>query len=238
MAVFDGGDAAKRHPVQSLFDVEDETVMPHVRDMTVGPVSTKDVQEFAQRYHYMGSGGSQLWRWGLWHGPVLHGVVAYNMPTRSVCETVFGAEHAEKVWHMGRLILSEESPRNSESRLIGGSLQAIERDYPHVWAVLTYAATSAGHIGTVYQATNALYTGTGGENFHWFDADGAIRSTYSSDLSRSERRERAERLGWTRRNDGVKHRYIYILGNKTQRRQRRKLMNFDVLPYPKKEQND
>ena len=225
-----------KHPVNmSLFDVEDVDVQPNVRDMIVAPVSTKDVAEFAQRYHYMGSGGgSHLWRWGLWHGPVLHGVVSYNMPTRSVCETVFGKDHAENVWHMGRLILSDDSPRNSESRLIGGSLKCIEKDYPHVWGVLTYAATSAGHIGTVYQATNALYTGEGGENFHWFDDTGSIRSTYSSDLSRQERRERAEQMGWTRRQDGTKHRYLYILGSRTQRRQRRALLNFDVLPYPKK----
>lgn len=119
----------------SLFDVEDVTEMPKVRDMIVAPVSPSDVQEFARRYHYTATGGSAVWRWGLWHGPVLHGVVAYNLPTRTACESVFGPEHFDKVIHMGRLVLSDESPRNSESRLIGGSLREIERNYPAIWCV-------------------------------------------------------------------------------------------------------
>jgi len=217
--------------VVSLFDVEDVETIPKVRDMMVGPVSTADVREFAHRYHYTGVGNNINWRWGLWHGPVLHGIVSYNLPTRSVCEAVFGTEHFDKVWHMGRLILSENSPRNSESRLIGGSLRAIEREQPHVWAVLTFAATEVGHIGTIYQATNALYTGTGGRTEFYTDAEGRRRGTHQ-DGHYVPHAELAAR-GWTRNRGGVKHRYLYILGSKTQRRQRRALLKFDVLPYPK-----
>jgi hypothetical protein len=46
----------------SLFDVENVETMPKVRDMTIGPVSTGDVREFARRYHYAGSEGSATWR--------------------------------------------------------------------------------------------------------------------------------------------------------------------------------
>lgn len=215
----------------SLFDVEDVEEMPRVRDMVVGPVAARDVREFAGRYHYTGVGNNLNWRWGLWHGPVLHGVVSYNLPTRSVCASVFGPEHLDKVWHMGRLILSEESPRNSESRLIGGSLRAIENQYPNTWAVLTYAATDAGHIGTVYQATNALYTGEHGDPWYYTDKAGNRRGTHLDGHGVTP--ERAAAMGWTRHRGGVKHRYLYVLGSKTQRRQRMKLLRYPVLPYPK-----
>ena len=221
----------------SLFDVENETVMPKVRDMTIGTVSTADVREFARRYHYTGSADSIGLRWGLWYGPVLHGVVAYNMLTANVCRSVFGAEHESHVRHMSRLILSEESPHNSESRLIGGSLRAIAAEHPDVWAVLTYAAQHAGHIGYVYQATNALYTGlaAGGECIY-IDAQGIQRSRRNLDIEKHggvPLSVRADQRGWTRVDVPKKHRYIYILGNKTQRRQRRKLLRYPVLPYPK-----
>lgn len=215
----------------SLFDVESATEMPAVRDMTVAPVSARDVREFAKRYHYTGVGNNINWRWGLWHGVTLHGVVAYNLPTRSVCASVFGEDQLENVWHMGRLILSEDSPRNSESRLIAGSLRAIEKQYPHVWAVLTYAATDAGHIGTVYQATNALYTGTAGDPIYYVDQRGQRRGTHLD--GRGVTADRAAAMGWTRHVGGVKHRYLYILGSKTQQRQRRSLLRYPVLPYPK-----
>jgi hypothetical protein len=220
-----------RAKVMSLFDVEHVDEMPKVRDMTVSTVSTRDVREFARRYHYTGTAGNDMWRWGLWHGPVLHGVVSYNLPTRETCESVYGSDHFDKVWHMGRLILSEESPRNSESRLIGGSLRAIEREHPNIWAILTYAATDVGHIGTVYQATNALYTGTGGHLTYYTDRNGDRRSDYHR--GRHVTHERAISMGWTRHRGGVKHRYLYILGNRTQRKQRRALLKLPVLPYPK-----
>ena len=223
------------HPV-SLFDVEDVVQQPKVRDMAVGPVSTTDVNEFARRYHYTENGGAATWRWGLWHGAILHGVVAYNLPTRTACESVFGKEFHEHVWHMGRLILSEESPRNSESRLIGGSLRAIERDYPNTWCVLTYAAADVGHIGTVYQATNAIYTGVSSVEHYYVDTRGQRRSNYVNGARLSK--ELAIGRGWTVHDSLPKHRYIYILGNKTERRHRMKLLRYPILPYPKKTGGD
>lgn len=217
---------------ESLWDVESaNTAAVKVRDMTVGPASVADVQEFASRYHYTETAGNATWRWGLWHGPVLHGVVSYNLPTRSVCASLFGEEHLHRVWHMGRLILSDDSPRNSESRLIGGSLRAIQREHPDVWAVLTYAATDAGHLGYVYQATNALYTGTGGDPYYYIDSHGARRGTHLGGHAVGP--ERAAGMGWTRHRGGPKHRYLYILGNKRERRERLELLRLPLLPYPK-----
>jgi hypothetical protein len=170
-------------------------------------------------------------RWGLWHGPVLLGVVSYNLPTRSVCASVFGEQHLHHVWHMGRLILADDAPRNSESRLIGASLRAIQRARPDVWAVLSYAATDAGHIGYVYQATNAIYTGIGGETWFYVAPDGRHRATHSSGGRISA--ARAASMGLTRREGGVKHRYIYVLGTKRERRERLALLCYPRLPYPK-----
>jgi hypothetical protein len=222
--------------VPSLWDVEDVEMMPAVRDMTVGPASLADVHEFARRYHYTGVGvcnGS--WRWGLWHGPTLIGVIAYNLPNRSVCASVLGPEHLHRIWHMSRLAMAESAPRNSESRLIGGSLRAINRMYPDVWAILTYAATDVGHIGYVYQATNALYTGmSDGRSVRYYtDQDGRRRATHRT--GKFVNAARAAELGWQLHQGGRKHRYVYILGGKTQRRHRLALLRLPVLPYPKQD---
>lgn len=221
----------RRAVTASLWDVEDTDEAVKVRDMHVAPASTRDVQEFARRYHYTATGGNMSWRWGLYHGVTLMGVVAYNLPTRETCESVFGPDHFDKVWHMGRLALADSAPRNSESRLIAGSLKAIQRDYRNVWGVLTYAATDVGHIGYVYQATNALYTGSGGDSHYYVDAKGDRRSTYLGGKGVSD--TRAREMGWTRHEGGVKHRYLYVLGSKTQRRERMALLRLPTLPYPK-----
>ena len=218
----------------SLFDVEETTTTPHVRDMIVAQVSPSDVQEFARRYHYTGMPGSACWRWGLWHGPVLHGVVAYNNGNPRMGSAVLGEEHGQKVWHMGRLMIADKSPRNSESRLIGGSLRAIERKHPNVWAVITYADESVGHIGTIYQATNALYTGTTELTSHspipFYVNESGQRKAYRAVVDQG----RTSLPGWTLcKTDKPKHRYVYILGSKTQRRQRLQLLKLPVFPYPK-----
>ena len=215
----------------SFWDADDITEPIRVRDTIVGPASTADVREFCQRYHYTNTGGNAAWRWGLWHGATLLGVVAYNRPTRPACEAVFGAEHYDRVWHMGRLALADMAPHNSESRLIAGSLRAIERERPSVWAVLTFAATDVGHVGYVYQATNALYTGTGGEPTLYVTPEG-VRMTHRPGHGTISRAD-AESRGWTRYVAPPKHRYVYLLGNKRERRERRALLRYPVLPYPK-----
>lgn len=217
----------------SLWDVEDDETAATMRvaDMTAAPVGTRDVEEFCRRYHYTATGGLVQWRWGLWHGVTLMGVVAYNLPTRETCESVFGPEHFDKVWHMGRLALAEDAPRNSESRLIAGSLRAIRDEHPNTWGVLTYAASDVGHIGYVYQATNAIYTGTGGDSHYFTDGRGKRRSTYLD--GHRVGASRAADLGWTRHAGGPKHRYLYVLGNKTQRKERMRLLRLPSLPYPK-----
>ncbi len=216
-----------------FWDVEDGAERAPVRDYLCSKVSTKDVEEFCRRYHYTGTGGNMSWRYGLWEGATLLGVVAYNLPTRETCESVFGPEHFDKVWHMGRLAMAEDAPRNSESRLIAGSLRAIRDEHPNTWGVLTYAASDVGHIGYVYQATNAIYTGTGGDSHYFTDGRGKRRSTYL--VGKRVGASRAADLGWTRHAGGPKHRYLYVLGNKTQRRERMRLLRLPSLPYPKAE---
>jgi hypothetical protein len=216
----------------SLWDVEDDTTTMRVSDMTVAPVGTRDVEEFCNRYHYAVTGGNMTWNWGLWHGVTLLGVVSYNLPTRPTCEAVFGPEHFDKVWHMGRLAMAEVAPHNSESRLIGGSLRAIRHGHPGVWCVLTFAATGQGHIGYVYQATNALYAGMTTARFFYTDTLGQRRSPKQG---RNLRKADAESRGWTVQHEGPKHRYLYILGNQAERRSRMALLRYPLLPYPKAE---
>lgn len=215
----------------SLWDAEDDDSTVRVADLTVGQVSTKDAQEFIDRYHYSGGGGGMVWRYGLWSGMTLWGVVCYNWPTRETCASVFGEEHLEHVAHMSRLVCAEHSPRNSESRLIGGSLRLLAQDHPELWAVLTYADILQNHIGYVYQATNALYTGVGAlGHARYVLPNGVIKGDYEgSYISQNEARAR----GWQVIQPLGKHRYLYIQGTRAQRKARRAMLQLPVLEYPK-----
>jgi hypothetical protein len=201
-----------------------------VRDMTVSPVKKADVDEFCRRWHYSKTKGHVLWAYGLWQGATLVGVASYNLATMPASSAVFGPERWDWVVHMGRLVCAEEAPRNTESRLIAGSLKLLKRDRPVTRAVLTYAAASQGHIGTVYQATNAMYCGVTASTHYYLDEEGQRRAPKQG-LNLSKPKALAR--GWTVHEDPPKHRYIYLLGTRTERREARALLRYDVAPYPK-----
>lgn len=217
--------------VVSLFDVDDATGFGPVRDMTVSRVSGDDVGEFCRRWHYTGTRGADGWNFGLWDGYTLVGVVAYNIPTLSTCASVFGVPGDRTVLHMGRLVCADDAPRNVESRLIARSLRLLKQGDPAIRAVITYAAQDQGHIGYVYQATNALYIGEGRPTWVWTDSEGRRRTTYINGRTRST--EKALAAGWSRHKSLPTHRYIYLVGSKTERKEALRLLRYTPQPYPK-----
>jgi len=214
----------------SLWDVDDVDTFGPVVEMTVGAVEQIDVREFCRRWHYAVTGGNMTWNYGLYDGDVLVGIVSYNLPTRPACESVFGPEHHMHVGHMGRLVCAEDAPRNVESRLIAGSLKLLSEDVPILWAILTFAAQGQGHVGYVYQATNAIYAGESARSHYYIDERGQRRAPkQGKNLSIPKALAR----GWEVHHEPPKHRYVYILGTPAQRRERRKLLKLPSLPYPK-----
>lgn len=198
--------------------------------MKVAKVSKCDVREFCKRWHYSGSAGTALWNYGLWDGFTLVGVISYNIPTLEVCSFFFGKDKWDWVAHMSRLVCSDDAPRNSESKLIAHSLKQLKIDRPVLRAVVTYASTFEGHIGYVYQATNALYCGTTSYRHQYVDEFGNTRSTKQTNyLSIDDAIQR----GWLVQYEPPKHRYLYLLGDKRQRREARSLLRVTLQKYPK-----
>ena len=212
-----------------LFDTPIDHI--NVNDVKLAPASKTDLDEFGRRWHYTNSGGNMTWRYGAWVNNNLIGVIGFNLPTRSVCESVFGAEYFDTIVHMGRLICDESAPKNIESKIISESLRAIKKDVPQFQAVITYAAPHAGHIGTVYQATNALYIGLGGDTRLYIDKENKQRSTYQHGKNISA--TMAQEMGWSVSKIPQKHRYLYLLGTSKNKKYWRKKLKYQVLPYPK-----
>jgi len=214
----------------SLFDVDDVDSFGDVRSMIVDRVPSRDVDEFCHRWHYTNTGGNMTWNYGLWDGITLVGVVSYNLPTMHACSAFFGPERWDWVVHMGRLVCAEDAPRNVESRLIAGSLRMLKVDRPVAHAVVSYAAVGQNHVGYVYQATNALYCGVTEPKHYYMDPKGQRRATKQG---KSVSMAKAIERGWTVHHEPGKHRYVYLIGDKRERKEARALLKFPVLPYPK-----
>jgi hypothetical protein len=141
--------------------------------------------------HYLHRPCPISWAWGIVIDEKLKGALTIGRPcSRTVCERVCGAERAADVFELNRLWLDQALPCNSESQFIGWCLRELRKTNRNA-ILVSYADTKPsegapqGHLGTIYQSTNWLYTGT---------------STPFVDKAHGQRIERS-----------TKHRYVFFL---------------------------
>lgn len=210
--------------------------------MITVPIPAKDAIAAVREWHYSGSAvaGTARYGWLTEEGdpaPVgtLLGVSIFDPGNHDVRCGVFGPEHYAHVLHHHRLAVRPDVAHGLTSQFLSASLRALHRERPGIWAVVTYADASVGHIGTIYQATNAIYTGVRTKgNLYFRTPDGTMATVQS--LKRygtwSERRAKAAEMGWTEHRSAGKHRYVYLLGTARQRKGYPPML-WPSLPYPK-----
>jgi hypothetical protein len=180
--------------------------------MKVLPINTFEVEPWLLEKHYAKRMCPVSYAFGLYIDEQLVGVVTYGMPASpNLCMGVCGLDYKDKVLELNRLCL-----KNGASFLVSKSLQML----PKPTIVVSYADTAMGHVGYIYQASNFLFTGTTKERTDMAGEDGK-HSRHS--FGNSE----------IRINRSAKHRYVYFVGNKAQKSNLLKSLNYEVLPYPK-----
>lgn len=199
--------------------------------MTLVNVTSKVATEFVRERHYTGSASPGVLRYGWLVENQLVGVTIYDVGNHAMRQGVFGPEHYRHVLHHHRLAIEPRMPKGTASQFLGAAMRQIKKVRPDVWAIVTYADECEGHKGTIYQATNALYTGVRAKgNLKFRRPDGVIVPTQSLSGTWPERREEAARLGWDEVRCKGKHRYVHLL------QKRRAPMLWPVLGYPQREE--
>ncbi len=140
------------------------------------------------QHHYSGSYVSALHRFGLYRGDVLVGVAVYSTPGGGdqVLTCVFPElrPSVESV-ELGRLVLADEVAGNGETWFLArchelltarGVVGIISFSDPVPRRLPSGLLVMPGHVGVVYQAMNALYTGTSWARTLWILPDGTIMS--------------------------------------------------------------
>lgn len=161
------------------------------------------------------------------------GVVTYGVsPSSTLLKGICGPEEAKNVYELNRLWVSDEVPKNGESFLIANTMCLLDREI-----VVSFADTSQGHLGVVYQASNFIYTGLsskfkdpkvkGKENMH--------HATYAHGMTNAQVIEKfgAENVVFVER--PRKHRYIYFNCDKRKKRELLSKLRYKVTEYPKRQ---
>lgn len=121
--------------------------------------------------------------------------------SNSLCVEVCGAEAKQFVYELNRLYVND-GVDFAESKFIAEALGMFYRTFGNA-ILVSYADTDLGHIGSVYQASNWIYTGKTPSRTDKFVPEGKHSRHYDKNQDNSVRVVRSS-----------KHRYVLFVGTK------------------------
>ena len=132
-------------------------------EFDVEPAKREDVEVFVKR-HYLKTFPAGIKRiYAIYQkqteGRHMVGMIIYGTPFMTAPKFLEPEVSSKEVLELKRLYIDDIGIKNLESYVIGQSLNLLKRDDPNIKVVLTFADDLQGHVGGIYQATNAIYLG-------------------------------------------------------------------------------
>lgn len=203
-------------------------------DYSIKRIPYKLAMDMVIKHHYLHRKCPCSFAFGLFDkNNEIKGVVVYGVSCSStLLKGICGPEEAHNVYELNRLWVDDNVPKNGESFLIANTIKQLDKEI-----IVSFADTSKGHVGYVYQATNFLYCGLsakfldpkvrGKENMH--------HATYAHGMTMKQVKEvyGEENVYYVER--PRKHRYVFFNCNKRRKKELKKKLRYKIYPYPKKE---
>lgn len=183
---------------------------------TIKPIQSRDTYPFLLEIHYAKRIPSISYAFGLFYFEELVGVITYGTPPSSTLRKgIAGKENISRVLELNRLCL-KNNKKNEASFLVAKSLKML----PENKIIISFADTSMGHKGVVYQASNFKYYGLSAKRTDWkIKGMEHLHGQTIGDMSRGKE-NRAQYMRETYGENFYlaprprKHRYVYITGKK------------------------
>lgn len=173
----------------------------------VALIAEADAKRFVVAQHYSGSYPAARLRFGLYCAEALVGVAVLSVPVnaKSLTSVFPGLVPLAESIELGRFVLLDAVPANGESFFLG---QVFRLAAAHgIRGVVSFSdpvprragdgrLVVPGHVGTIYQATNARYLGRGTARTLRLLPDGTVLNARSAQKVRSQEQghEHIERL--------------------------------------------
>lgn len=187
---------------------------------TVKSIKTEECKEWFLKKHYAKRIPNSIFTFGIYTGSLFQGVVSYGMTANNnLNEIVEGVKAIE----LNRLVINDDVDKNALSFFVSQCLNML----PKPKVIISYSDLRQGHHGYIYQATNWVYTGIGGEGQKiYIMKDGTERHQRHEDKINHELVDRIELTTG-------KARYYYFVADKRTKRKLNEKLRFETLPYPK-----
>lgn len=200
-----------------------------MKDYRIERIPCKTAKDYIKENHYShGCHNAPSPCYGLFDGEELIGVLMFATPcSENVRASVFGEQYKGFVTELHRLHIKDVTPKNTESWFISRCLQLLKKDKPNIKAVLSFADTTQGHVGTIYRATNAYRIGSTGKSTFYIDETGRLRHPRQNGVNISN--EMALARNWTPVKRGAKNRYLYLLAkSRAEKRWLKKICKYQL----------
>lgn len=193
---------------------------------TIARIPCKVAKEYIIKNHYShGCHNAPSPCYGLFDEQNLIGVLMFATPcSEAVRSSLFGEEYKSCVTELHRLHIMDVTPKNTESWFISRCLKLLQIDKPQIRGVISFSDMTEGHNGTIYQATNAYRCGMTSKTTFYLDSEGRLRHPRQNGVNITK--QMASERGWTPITRYSKNRYIYILGDKRERKKFIKLCKY------------
>lgn len=182
--------------------------------MEVKKIQRELTKDFILWIHYAHRMPSISWAFGLYDKEELIWVCTFWKPASpSLCVGICWKEYSNIVWELNRLVLKHNRP-NEASFFVSRCLKML----PKPMIVVSYADTAQNHEWIVYQATNFIFTGTTKPR-----TDMAWKDWKHSRHHLWDRTQRVFR--------SAKHRYVYILWSKFEKKTIKSVLKYKIFTY-------
>ncbi len=215
---------------------------------SIREISYDDAKQVILGHEWLATMGTSEFSFGLFFGKHLAGVVCFGSTAGSqTASSVCGEEHRHKVATISRGASVFWAHPHSGSHLISAACRLMTKKGYNVF--VSYSDPDANEIGTLYSAVNHAYCGLTQASEQFRMPDGTVHdSRQVSGLARDRsggtlkyRRTRAEQKAILIEQGAVffrgtpKHRFVGFYGDRRQKRILRNALQWQVLPYPKRQ---
>lgn len=230
-----------------------ETSYVDISRVTVREINKAVARDFIEKYHYTKKFSSTRYALGIFYrkdtghmfftgeNEILIGCMTYGHPVsnRTVASIVDGIA-LDEVLELTRLVCLDGYGKNLESYAIGQSFTWLKQNDKRVKVLVSYADPEQSHTGGIYRATNWIYQGCGAtklmpdfslkleEHGMWMHS-----RTVSSKFGNKSIDNLAKKIGHTfwRKEETAKHRYIYFLCDKREKKRMLHNLKIPVIAY-------
>lgn len=208
--------------------------------MDVKQIPKEETYPWLLQKHYAKRIPSICYAYGLYQCNVLVGVCTYGHPASDGLYDICGDEYRDCVLELNRLVKEDNLPKNTQSYFVAQTFKLL----PQPMIIISYSDPNNGHCGYTYQALNFLFIGYGGDDVECYYKNKPIHTRHIKKHEFFQQRnlpfddtkttrENFKEAGGVIKERTAKHRYVYFIGNKQQKKNMKNNLKYQPLPYPK-----